>query len=197
MAKKIWKDHNGNVIPAAYVPAIDKMRDRVAHKVLKQALYINEKLSSFKSESIAACDAVFEQMMEENHIKKTGKGNYSITSFDKKIKIEVSIQERIEFDDLIQVAQEKINEFLSVKTGSIDEDLRQIINLAFKTTKGQMDAKRVLSLFKLNIKHKKWLEAMDILKKSINRNVSKRYMRIWKKNEQGEYKAVELNFSAL
>jgi len=195
--KKIWKDHNGNVIPAAYVPAIDKQRDRVAQKVLKQALYINEKLSAFKNESIEACDKVFEQMMSDNNVKKTGKGNFSITSFDKEIKIEISMQERVEFDDLIQVAQEKINEYLAEKTGGIDEDIRQIINLAFKTTKGQMDAKRVLSLFKLNIKNKKWLEAMEILKKSISRNVSKRYMRVWKKNELGEYKAVELNFSSL
>ncbi len=197
MAKKIWKDHNGNVIPAAYVPAIDKERDRVAQKVLKQALYINNKLRAFKDESIAMSDAVFEKMMSDNNVKKTGKGNYSITSFDKTIKIEISMQERVEFDDLIQVAQEKINEYLAEKTGGIDNDLRQIIDLAFKTTKGKMDAKRVLSLFKLNIKNKKWLEAMEILKKSITRNISKRYMRVWKKDVSGQYKAVELNFSAL
>lgn len=195
--KKIWKDHNGNVIPTPYVPAIDKQRDRAAQKVLKQALNLNEKLTAFKNDSIALCDAVFDKMMADFKVKKTGKGNYSITSFDKEIKIEISVQERVEFDDLIQVAQEKINDYLAEKTGGIDEDLRQIIDLAFKTTKGQMDVKRVLGLFKLSIRHKKWLEAMEILKKSITRNVSKRYMRVWKKNEQGEYKAVELNFSAL
>jgi len=195
--KKIWKDHNGNVIPAPYVPAIDKERDRVAQKVLKQALYLNKKLTAFKHDNIALCDAVFDKMMSDFKVKKKGKGNYSITSFDKGIKIEISVNERVEFDDLIQVAQEKINEYLAEKTGGIDEDLRQIIALAFKTTKGQMDVKRVLGLFKLDIRHKKWLEAMDILKKSITRNVSKRYMRVWKKNEHGEYKAVELNFSAL
>jgi uncharacterized protein HemY len=136
-------------------------------------------------------------MMAEHKVKKNHKGNYSITSFNKNIKIEITIQERVEFDDLIQVAQEKINEYLEKKTGDIDNDLRQIINLAFKTTKGRMDVKRVLGLFKLNIKNKLWLEAMEILKKSISRNTSKRYMRVWKKDASGEYKTIELNFSSI
>lgn len=195
--KKQWIDHNGNEIPFQYVPKLDKVRERVAMKVVKKAKKLSEQLTAFKQESIKECDAVFGQMMSDHKVKKTGKGNYSVTSFGKDIKIEISIQERVEFDDLIQVAQEKINEYLAEKTGGIDHDLQQIINLAFKTTKGKMDVKRVLGLFKLNIKHKLWLEAMEILKKSISRNTSKRYMRIWEKDGNGEYKAVELNFSSI
>ncbi len=197
MTKTKWIDPSGQEIPAQYVPKLDKLRDRTARRILKKAEGLSLRLADFKEEAITDADKVYDTMMAENKIRKNSRGGYTITSFDKSIKVEISIQERIEFDDLIQVAQEKINEFLAEKTGGVDEDLRQIINLAFKTTKGQMDVKRVLSLFKLQIRHKKWLEAMDILKKSINRNVSKRYMRVWKKNESGEYKAVELNFSAL
>jgi hypothetical protein len=197
MAKTKWIDPTGQEIPAQYVPKLDKMRDRTARRILKKAEDLSERMAAFKEEAVTAADAVYDAMLEENKIRKNSKGGYTITSFDKTIKIELSIQERIEFDDLIQVAQEKINEFLAEKTGGVDEDLRQIINLAFKTSKGQMDVKRVLSLFKLNIHHKKWLEAMDILKKSITRNITKRYMRVWKKDAAGEYKAVELNFSAL
>lgn len=197
MAKKIWKDHNGQEIPSQYVPRLDKERDRVAQRIVKQALNLNERLSIFKIASIRICDTLFDSMMAEHKVKKNHKGNYSITSFDKDIKIEITIQERVEFDDLIQVAQEKINEYLEQKTGNIDNDLRQIINLAFKTTKGRMDVKRVLGLFKLNIKNKLWLEAMEILKKSISRNTSKRYMRVWKKDASGEYKTIELNFSSI
>jgi hypothetical protein len=197
MAKTKWIDPTGQEIPAQYVPKLDKMRDRTARRILKKAEDLSKRLAAFKEEAITAADAVYDAMLEENKIRKNSKGGYTITSFDKSIKVEISIQERIEFDDLIQVAQEKINEFLAEKTGGVDEDLRQIINLAFKTSKGQMDVKRVLSLFKLNIHHKKWLEAMEILKKSISRNITKRYMRVWKKDAAGEYKAVELNFSAL
>lgn len=197
MAKKIWKDHNGDVIPTAYVPSLDKARDRVAQRVLKQAVDLNVRMAKFKDESLMACDALFDKMLEDHKVRKNSKGGYSISSFGKDIKIEISIQERVEFDDLIQVAQLKINEYLESKTHGIDTDLQQIINLAFKTTQGKMDVKRVLGLFKLNIKHHLWVEAMDILKKSISRNNSKRYLRVWKKADNGEYKAVDLNFSSI
>jgi len=197
MATKIWKDHEGNVIPTAYVPKFDKERDRVAQRIVKRAEDLNERLAAFKQESLKVCDELYNKMLADHKVRKNSKGGFSITSFDKDLKIEVSMQERIEFDDLIQVAQEKINEYLLEKAGEADHDLMQLVNLAFKTTKGRLDAKRVLSLFQLNIKHRIWLEAMDILKKSISRNVSKRYLRIWKKDSSGEYKAVDLNFSSI
>lgn len=198
-ATKMWIDHNGNEVPPQYVSRHDKERDRLARKVAAEAEKLSEKLTEFKEQTLAKCDDMYQEMLDNYKVKNKGqgKGNFTITSFDKSVKIEVSVQERVEFDDLIQVAQEKINEYLAGKTGDIDSEIQQIIQLAFQTTKGRMDVKRVLSLFKLNIKHKLWIEAMDILKKSINRNVSRRYVRVWIKDEKGEYRAVELNFSSL
>lgn len=197
MTKKQWIDHNGNEVPAQYVPGLDKTKERTADKTLKKAIKLNKALNEFKKETLKECDSLYNKMLSDHDVKKKGKGNYSITSFDKSIKIEVSMQERIEFDDQIQIAQEKINQYLVVKTGDVDQELQQIINLAFKTSKGRLDAKRVLSLFGLKINHPLWIEAMDILKSSINRNVSKRYLRVWKKDTEGDYKSIELNFSSI
>lgn len=197
MATKIWKNHNGDVVPAAYVPTLDKEKERTALKVHKNALDINKRLAKFKAQALKECDAIYNKMLKDNNVTTGKKGNYSITSFDKEIKIEVNISERIEFSDQIQIAQLKINEYLAEKTDGLDPDLVQIINQAFKTRKGQMDVKSILGLFQLKIKHRKWLEAMELIKESISRNNSKRYMRIWKKDEAGEYKAVDLNFSSI
>lgn len=197
MAKKQWIDHNGQEIPAQYVPTIVKERDRLARRIHKQAVKLSEQLEQFKEMALDKSDEMYEKMMEDNNVRTGKKGNYSISSFDKAIKVEVSVQERIEFDDLIQVAQEKINQYLEQKKGSVDNEIQQIINLAFKTSKGRLDVKRVLSLFSLKINHKLWLEAMDVLKQSINRNVSKRYFRVWEKDKNGDYKSVELNLSSL
>ena len=197
MATKIWKNHNGDVVPAAYVPKLDKEKERLSIKIHKQAVDISQKRAKRKAEWLKACDEIFDNMMADNNITTGKKGNYSITSFDKEIKIEVNISERIQFSDQIQIAQLKINEYLAEKTEGLDSDIVQIINQAFKTRKGQMDTKSVLGLFQLKINHPKWKEAMELIKQSISRNTSKRYMRIWKKDEAGEYKAVELNFSSI
>jgi len=195
--KKKWIDHTGQEIPAAYVPKLDKNRDRVARLYAKKAIALRDKLTTFKEELLEACDNLYDQMLAEHKVHPKTKGGFSVTSFDKSIKIEININERVEFDDRIQVAQELINEYIESKSGGMDKDIRQIVNLAFQTRKGRLDVKRVLGLFQLNIQDKKWVEAMEVLKKSISRNQTKRYARIWLKDKNGEYQAVDLNFSAL
>lgn len=197
MAKKIWTNHLGQEVPASYVPTIDKKKERLAEKVLKDAKKLSKSLEDFKTKLMADADAIYEEMCNDADVTTGKKGNYSITSFDKEIKIEISVQERIEFDDKINLAQAKINEFIADKSAGVDHDLQLLINSAFATTKGRLDTKRILGLFKLNIKAKKWLDAMELIKQSIDRNSSKRYCRIWEKDKEGEYQSIELNFSSL
>jgi len=195
--KKIWKDLKGNEVPAQYVPAIDKERERVALKHLATAEKLSAQLEKFKTEVLEDCDAIYVRMLEENNIPPTSKGGFSISTFDRNVKIEMTIQERIEFDDLITVAHEKIKQFLEEKTKGVDMELAALVNQAFETRKGRMDTKRVLGLFRLQITHPLWVEAMELIKKSINRNDSKRYVQIFKKDDNGQYVSVNLNFAAI
>jgi hypothetical protein len=197
MAKKQWIDLNGNEVPAQYVPKIDKDRERITLKHLKRAKKLSEQLERFKEELLADCDAVYEKMLADNNVPGNSKGGFSISTFDRDAKIEISVQERIEFDDLISVAHEKIKLYLEEKTQGVDHDLQQIINQAFETRKGRMDVKRILGLFRLKINHPTWMEAMELIKQSINRNNSKRYARVWEKDKNGEYRNIELNFSSI
>lgn len=195
---KTWVNHKGDKVPYQYVPGLDKKKERFAVKALKNAQKLEENLTRFKKQLITEADKLFAEMMKEANLKPTDrKGNYSITSFDKSVKIEVNVQNKVEFDDNINFAQEKINDYLETKMQGADEELSVLVNNAFKTTKGNLDTKRILSLFSLNIKHPIWLEAMELIKKSIQTNNSKRYVRIWHKNDEGEYESIDLNFSSI
>ena len=197
MAKKQWIDLNGNEVPAQYVPRLDKERERITLKYLAKAKKLSEQLEQFKTDLLNDCDAIYNQMLEENNVPGNSKGGFSVSTFDRSAKIEISVQERIEFDDLISVAHEKIKQYLEEKTQNVDHDLVQIINQAFETRKGRMDVKRILGLFRLQINHPLWIDAMELIKRSITRNNSKRYARVWEKDDNGEYRNVELNFSAI
>jgi aminopeptidase N len=197
MAAKVWRDHTGQEIPSKYVPKIDKDRERIVLKYANRAKKLNEQLSKLKDEMLEECDTFFENELIKNKVREFGKGNYSLTSFDKELKIEVNVQDRIEFDDQIQIAHAKIKEYLTEITEGVNSDIQQIVNAAFQTSKGKMDVKRILSLFELNITHKKWKEAMELIKASISRNNSKRYVKLWEKNTNGEYRSIELNFSSI
>lgn len=197
MADK-WINHKGEEVPAAYVRSLDKKKDKVSKRYLKRAEELNKALISFKKEVLENCDGIYSEMLAEADIELTErKGNYTITSFDKSIKIEVNKHNRVEFNDNITLAQSKINEFLTEKTEGADQDLSILVNNAFQTTKGQLDNKRILGLFQLEIKHPLWIEAIELIRKSMFTNSSKRYLTIWVKSEEGEYKQIQLNFSSI
>lgn len=195
--KKIWINHKGQTVPTKYVPKIDKEKERLVLKYTKKAKDLQKRILEFKTDLLNDCDALHLKELQEANVKPSKKGGYSHTSFNKEQKIELSMQEKIEFDDNINLAQEKINEFLELKMKGVDTDLSLLINDAFKTSKGRLDTKRILGLFKLQINHKIWNEAIELIKKSISRNHSKRYVRLFEKNAEGEYKDIQLNISSL
>lgn len=194
---KEWITPAGETVPAKFVPSIDKKKTATVLRLVKQATAAQEKLRVLKSKLFAECDDIY-QLMQDNAKVRTGKkGNYTISTFSKDAKIEVSIQESLSFDDNITFAKEKIEAYVADKAKGVDEDLLKLVHLAFESRKGQLDSKRVLGLFKLKIKHPLWQEAMELIKTSIDRNFSKRYARIWLRQEDGSYQAIELNFSKL
>lgn len=195
----MYQDHNGNDIPSTYLHKIDKDKDAAAKRLHKKAQDLNSRLNAFKTELLETCDELYNRVLAENKvtIKENSKGGYSIMTVDKSIKIEITISETISFDDRIDVAQAKIKEFLAEKTKGIDLDLGTLINNAFETRKGQLDTKRVMGLMKLNITHHLWQEAMDLIRQSIQTNNSKRYVRIWERQSNLEYKAVKLDFASI
>jgi len=53
----------------------------------------------------------------------------------------------------------------------------------------------VLSLFTYKITHQKWVEAMELIKGSISTNNTVRYLNVFRRDPNGSYRAVNLNFS--
>jgi hypothetical protein len=204
MIKKVWTDENGISIPGNRITKTEKLKEAKLEILAKKAAAINEKLSGFKLEFAAAADEIFNSVMEENGIKKTNsKGNVEFYNFDRTIKAEVAVSEKIVFDDtLIAVAKSHFDEFLSIGAGSIDEMIRELILDAFSTSRGKLDAKKVTSLVKYRTridanKYPSFHKAIDAIERSISRPSSKRYFRISLRDGEGKYNAIDLNFSSI
>ncbi len=197
---KLWEDEQGMKIPYTRITKVERLMERQSSKLMKEALKVNSKLSIFKTQIQDICNEVYEEFMAENNSDKKRKGNFTWYNFNRSIKIEVSITERIEFDDLtIQACKRKLDEFLSVNVEIKDEFVKELVMDAFETSRGNLDAKKVMGLlrYKSKIKAPLFLEAMDLLEKSIRRPDSKTYFRIWVKDELGKYMNIDLNFSSI
>jgi len=202
--KKVWKDENGVTIPANRVTKTEKLRESKLDQLAKKARKLNAQLVEFKQEFAEAADEIFAATMIENGIAKTtSKGNFLIPNFDRSIKAEVDVNERIEFDDaMITVAKAHMDDFLTNGTGGVDEMIRELILEAFSTSRGKLDAKKVTGLTKYRTridaaKYPSFHKMLDAIEKSIRRPSSKRYFRISLRDSEGKYNAIDLNFSSI
>lgn len=199
----IWIDESGTQIPYNRTTASERLKEKNAFSILTEAEAIHKKQVEFKEKMIKLVDEVIEAARQENSVKLEGKGNYTWYNFDRSIKIEVNVNELIKFDEItIESARERLMELIR-KNITGDDFIISIVEDAFQTSRGKLDPKKILGLKRHTERIKsasikaEWSDIMVLIDKSISRPNSKTYFKVWKKNETGEYKPIELNFSAL
>lgn len=204
MAKKQWIDENGITIPASRVTKTEKNREKVCDRLVRRAVNMSEKLAEYKAEFAKEVDKVYQDVMREAGIDTAErKGNFTFYNFDRSIKVETDVSERIEFDDAqIAVAKEYFDLFLDNASGGVDAMIRELIMDAFSTSRGRLDTKKVLNLTRYRgridaNKYPHFHRALDAIEMGIRKPDSKKYHRISIRNKDGEYEAVNLNFSSL
>jgi hypothetical protein len=197
---KKWTDEAGSVVPLDYVSPGNRFKERAAARILKDAKRINKQLKDFKVKMQELCNAVYLKMLEEFKAKAESKGNFTWFNFDRSIKIDVTVNERIDFDDLtIKACKQKLHEFLDQNLSAKQEFVKEMVTDAFSTSRGKLDAKKVMGLLKYRqqIKAPLFQDALNLLEESVRRPDSKVYFRIWERNDAGEYKLIDLNFSSI
>lgn len=201
VSEKFWTDESGNMVQTSRLTATEKLMEKNSERIYKRSVEINELLKKFKNDIQQWCDEVYQTYVKEKNIDgKVSKGNFTFYNFNRTVKIEVNINERIEFDELgIQSARQLLEEFLQENVQTQDDVIKQLILDAFSTRNGRLDTKKVLNLirYRSKIKNDKFLRAIELLEESIRKPSSKTYFRLYVKDEQCKWNAVELNFSAL
>lgn len=199
---KIWIDEAGSQVQYSRLLKHERLMEKSAHRIAVESLKINAHLKSFKEEVINMCEEVYEQYLEDKQLDKIGKGkgNFTWFNFDRSIKIEMSIKERITFDEMkIQTCKDLLNQFLDENIKSKNQFIKEMVNEAFSTSRGKLDSKKVMNLLRYESKINAPLFqlAMKELKDSIRRPSSKMYFRVWIRDNEGEYQNIDLNFSSI
>jgi len=199
---QIWKDETGMTIPVNRVTKAERLTERKTAQIVKKALDLNSRLKDFKRFIKDTAKEIYNAHLKENGGKeKTDyKGNFTFYNFDRSVKVEVNVSEPIEFDDIhIQLAQEKLQEFLENNINADNEFIKQLVLDAFKTRRGKLDTKRVLNLTRYvdKVKDPLFKEAVELINKSIRRRPSRMYFRVFVKDDNGKYQNIDLNLSSI
>lgn len=197
----VWVDEAGTLIPFNRITKTERLMERSSAKILRDAMAINSKLVEFRETIETLSMEAYEAFMEAKNSNKETKGNFTWYNFNRSIKIEVSISEAIQFDDLtIEAAKQKFTAFLEENVTAKIDFVKQMIIDAFETQRNaKLDTKRVLGLirYESKINNALFSEAVKLIQESIRRPKSKTYFRVWLKDENGAYKNVDLNLSSL
>jgi len=191
-------DSSGQAIPTAYVPAIDKARDRLVRRLTKDAEKLSAALAMHKTKCLYEI-AKFQRATAELYGVTLGgeKNGIILTSFDGTLRIERRASETLAFDERLLLAQQLFNEWLAERTKDVDHDLVTLVNKAFRNARNSgLRFGEVLRLTKLEIKGEKWLKAMALIRESITVQSSRTHCRFYRrKDTQSDFELIPLDIA--
>jgi hypothetical protein len=191
------EDGDGNLCRVDRIKPIELERDKLARELFTNAVLVHDEMQALAN-SLRSKVAAFVKRALSEYDKKLGgtKGNVTLYSFDRKIKIERSRQDRICFNQNLVAAKAMIDDCIKRWSKGSNKNLQAIVQGAFKTDKqGRFSAARVLSLRKHNIDDPQWQQAMKALADAIEVDSSAEYFRVYWRDDNNSYRPLALDLA--
>ena len=191
------QDAKGNLIPLENIKETDLLRDELVMEIVAKAQAVRERIAEFKQSAMDDI-AAFAQLSAEKYGTKLGgaKGNIRLMSFDGAYRIALAMQDTLSFDERLAAAKALIDKCINEWTADSRPELKALINDAFQVDKeGNISTTRVLGLRRLSIDDEKWHRAMDALSDSVQVQTSKPFVRVYRREANGEYSLMSLDIA--
>lgn len=162
---------------------------------------LSGKIQRFKQYNFEDVATVLAMLFEKYGVARGGKeGNMQFFTYDRKFKLRISVQKKLDFGPELQAAQAKLNAALEEMTNSDSDaaaDLKTIVTGAFTLVDGKLRVSEILRLRSYKISNALWNEAMQIVDDAIVVISRKKQILLYERDGQGEYIAVPLDIAAL
>lgn len=193
------ENSQGHLVPLGLVPEIDQARNDLVCEIITKAKDLSGVLAKFKIEVMGDIEAFVSLSAEKYGLSVGGKkGNVQLVSYNGKYKVMRAVNERITFDERLQVAKDLIDECLQDWSQGSRDEIKALINDAFYVDKqGKINTNRILGLRRLDIVDKRWGQAMNAISESIQVSGTKSYVRIYERREDGSYQQINLDLAAI
>lgn len=193
-------DADGNLRAETNISQSELIADKFATRLCKRAKRVQDAMRTFKDAAFSAHQKALDEVLAANGAKRGGqKGNVRWVSFDGAFKVEISVRDRMEFGPELHAAQSLLGEYLSEVSSDANTDLRTLVNAAFSVSSEDQscNVSDVLRLMRYQIKHPKWVAAMEAIKNAIRVTGTATYARFYEKNQRGEWEAISLDLAKL
>lgn len=178
MAKqKVWIDGRGQEVPAGYVSAYDKARDRAVRHVAAGARKLRAQMEAFMADAVKTMS---ELAGAKEDLGK--RGNFSARSFDSLLQVSIRQQWHIRLDERVAKARELMLDYANRelrKAGDGAFLLKQMIEAAFKVDRlGFLPRSEVTKLLSYKVSDDSWNQGAEILRQAQTTERGKRYLTV-------------------
>lgn len=194
------KDANGNLIKLENLTPFQREEDALCQKLFSKAEVMNARMASFKYESMQLVEEVIERCLKEHGIKKFEKikGNVQFVSLNGLIKVQRTVDNRIEINAISEVARQLIEQYKQTIEKDAGDDARAWIDTTFEGKDGQLSVSKVVDFMNKDIDHPLYRQAVEALRKSLFINGSKAYLRFYyREKSDDQWTALPLQFSSI
>jgi hypothetical protein len=176
-------DAKGRWTPVETIRAADKLEDQTVRKIMGYARDLSEQVARFKQHTFDDL-GTFEALLAEQYGASKGgaKGNKTFLSFDGLKKVEVQVQDHIDFGPQLQIAKSLVDECLNEWAADSRPEIRAIVTRAFNTDKaGKINRAEIFMLLRLEIEDERWKQAMAAIRDAMRVIGSKTYVRCYER----------------
>ena len=193
-------DSKGRLVPVALVKEVEKLEDQLVRDCMTYADGLSDQIARFKGHTFDDVGAFMDLLSEQYGQTKGGsKGNVTFTTFDGCQKVQVAVQDHIEFGPQLQVAKDLIDECICDWSEGSHDAIRALVNHAFNVDKpGQVNRQALFQLRKFEIDDDRWRQAVQAINDSIRTVGSKTYVRFYRREKPTDrWQAVTIDLAAV
>ncbi len=174
-----WCNKEGIYVHKDMVTIDKQLEDEVVETLTHRALILQQNMLDFKIEAYRVAYGFVDLLRQKYNMERiTSKsGTVTLKSFDGTKVVEIQVAKLISFDQKLNLAKEKIDEYLTLKTNGADAEIQTLITRVFDVKNGKVDAKQILSLKSYPIQHELWKEAMSMIDDATEIAGTKSYIR--------------------
>lgn len=192
-------DAKGRLVPDRLVDPAHELEDAVVRRILAFAVDLADQIARFRAHCYADVAALLDVLAEKYGARKRGrKGNFTLRSYDGRLKVAIQIADRMVFGPGLQVARRISEELIAEWSDGTRPEVAALLQGAFEPDKeGHISREMVFRLRRIDIDDERWRRFQQAIDEAVQIVGTKSYVRFYLRGSaEDAWKAVPIDISA-
>lgn len=191
-------DTRGAFVPESAIKPQDLLIDDTVRNIMSYARDLSAQIARFRGHTFDDIGSL-QSLLDEKYGAKPGgkKGNLTLTTFDGLMKVQVAVQDQLDFGPEMQSAKKLVDECLIEWSAESRDELRALVTRAFQVDKeGKINRAEIFSLLRVEIDDDRWRRAMQAVRDSIRIIGSRTYYRFFERDApDADWRAITIDLA--